>query len=322
VLEREAVRREHRERDDVHDQGIRLYGTTRDFEPVTARLSGEIRKRGGGPYDADFARDDFVSSLPGYVVVPAGVQPYTLGDLRMHDLASRVQYRGELRVAWLVRDDMDAALVATLRDDDYDADWGLTADRALNVSAEWSWQPSPRASVFAFYGFERRERRQSSINDSTVRPSRDASAGGAVFPYANAWRLDADDRTHSAQVGFELRPHERVTASVSGSLLDATTRLSYDAASEGALVPGVTAAQAGDAFPALRLREYVVTSQIAVEVMRHVEIGVLYRFEDARIDDFHESGIEPLVIPGAIYLGHEDQSYRAHLIGTWLRLGF
>jgi hypothetical protein len=322
VAEREEIRREYRERDEVHEEGFRLTATTRDFEPLTLRLSAEVARRGGGPYDADFLRDRLASSLPGAVLAPAGVQPYALADLRMHDLASRLRYRGELRIQWLVRDDMDAALFASLRDDDYDTDWGLTDDRALDVSAEWSWQPSPRASVFAALGFERSERRQASINDSNVRPSLDASAGGAVFPYANAWHLDARDRTHSAQVGFELRPHERVRLSASWMLLDAKTRLSWDFASAGALAPGVGETDAGDELPALRLREHIVTSQLAVEITPHVEVGLLYRLEDARVDDFHQTGLEPLVVPGAIYLGHEDRSFRAHLVGTWLRLGF
>ena len=317
-LEQEAIQREHRERDETRDRRARLAIVSRDLEPLTLRLSGELTERTGSSYDSFFMADAFVSSLPGYVGSDA---PYTLTDLRMHDLASRTRRRAELRIHWQAREDMDVAWTAGVRDDDYPADFGLTNERGLDASSEWSWQPSPRAGVTAWYGFARRERRQRSIADAPA-PDADGSAGGPVFPLTNVWRMDGDERSHAAGLASTFRLHPRVTLESGYTFLTTETDVGYEAASVGSLAPGVTLADAGDRFPTLRLREHVVNTQLRVALTERVEAGVLYRFEHARIDDFHQTGLTPLADPGSIFLADVDQSFAAHLFGAWLRFGF
>jgi hypothetical protein len=113
-----------------------------------------------------------------------------------------------------------------------------------------------------------------------------------------------------------------VTIDSGYTFLSTETELGYEPASAGALVPGVTLAEAGDRFPTLRLREHVASAQLRVAITAHVEAGALYRFEHARIDDFHQTGLTPLADPGSILLADVDRSFAAHLFGAWLRFGF
>lgn len=318
TLEQEAVQREHRERDETREARARLAVVSRDLAPLTLRLSGEFAKRTGSSYDSFFLADSFVSSLPGYVGSDA---PYTLTDLRMHDLAARTRRRGELRIHWQAREDMDVAWTAGVRDDDYGSDFGLESERSLDASSEWSWQPSPRASVSAWYGFARRERRQRSIADAAA-PGGDGSAGGPVFPLTNAWRMEGDEHSHAAGLAGTFRIHPRVTMDGGYTFLTTETELDYEAGSAGALAPGVTLAEAGHRFPTLRLREHVASAELRVALTAHVEVGALYRFEHAQIDDFHQAGLTPLVDPGSIFLADVDRSFAAHLFGAWMRFGF
>lgn len=317
-LEQEAIQREHRERDETREARARVAVVSRDLEPLTLRLSGELARRTGSSYDSFFLADTFVSSLPGFVGNDA---PYTLTGLRMHDLASRTRQRAELRVHWQAREDMDVAWTAGVREDDYPSDFGLTSACGLDASSEWSWQPSPRAGVSAWYGFALREQRQRSIADAAASGS-NGSAGGPVFPLSNAWRLDSDERSHAVGIASTFHLHERVTLESGYTFLTTETELGYEAASAGSLVPGVTLAAAGDHFPTLRLREHVANAQLRVALSAHVEAGVLYRFEHSRIDDFHQTGLTPLIDPGSIFLADVDQSFAAHLFGAWLRFGF
>ncbi|MEB2343800.1 MAG: MtrB/PioB family outer membrane beta-barrel protein [Deltaproteobacteria bacterium] len=317
-LEQEAIQREHRERDETREARARLAVVSRDLAPLTLRLSGEFAKRTGSSYDSFFLADTFVSSLPGYLGSEA---PYTLTDLRMHDLAARTRRRAELRVHWQAREDMDAAWTAGVRDDGYPSDFGLTSERALDASSEWGWQPSPRASLSAWYGFAWRERRQRSIADAAA-PGSAGGAGSAMFPLANVWRLESSELSHAAGLTGTIQLHPRVALESAYTFLTTETRLDYEPASAGALVPGVTLAEAGDSFPTLRLREHVTSAQLRVTIAAHLEAGALYRFEHARIDDFHQSGLTPLSDPGSIFLADVDRSFAAHLFGAWLRVGF
>ena len=320
-LGHEEVRREYREREETRDNRARVSLAVRDLEPVTVRLSAELSRRSGSSYDADPFAAYFASSLPGYVAAPGPVTPYTLDSLRMHDLANRNRQRAELRVNWLLREDMDAALSAGWRNDDFGADYGLTRQRSFNAGAEWSWQISPNASIYAYYGFEQRDRAMTTINDSGVRSS-DGNAGGALFPLANRWSLDANENSNAAGAGFHVRPHPRITIDVAYTFLDTSAVLDYDYASAGALGSGLTTAGAGERFPTLSLRDNTVESQLRISLTEHLEVGALYRYQSSRIADFHQTGLEPLSDPGSIFLGHVDRDYSAQLFGAWLRVSY
>lgn len=279
------MRREYREREETRDDRARVSLAVRDLEPVTVRLSAALGRRSGSSYDADPFAAYFASSLPGYVAAPGPVTPYTLDSLRMHDLANRNRQRAELRVNWLLREDMDAALSAGWRNGDFGADYGLTRQRSFNAGAEWSWQISPNASIYAYCGFEQRDRAMTTINDSGVRSS-DGNAGGALFPLANRWSLDSNENSNAA----------------------------------GALGSGLTTAGAGDRFPTLSLRDNAVESQLRISLTEHLEVGAVYRYQSSRIADFHQTGLEPLSDPGSVFLGHVDRDYSAQLFGAWLRV--
>jgi len=320
-LDHDETIRDYRERRDVREESARVSLTSRDVAWMTARLSFVHSWRTGDNYDTGFLAKYFVSGLPGYVPDLGVTLPYQLANQRMSDLARRQENRAELRLNFLVRDDMDFSLVGAYRGDDYGTDYGLRDARAWNANLEWSWQPSPRASAYLWYGFEARVRHQATINDSFALSS-DASAGGPVFPFDLAWRLGSDAQVHSAGVGVRWKATSRITLQTDYALLDGREGVDYEFASASAIGTGVSPAQAGSHFPPLRYLDQAITTSLVVALTEHLELRLFHRFEDSSVQDFAQRHLEPLSDPRALFLGHVDRDFSASLYGASLRLGF
>ena len=321
ALDYDETRRDDRERRETREERARLSLVSRDLAWLTARLSFAHSWRTGDDYDTGFLAKSFVSSLPGYVPALGVTLPYQLANLRMFDVARRQQSRADLKLEFPIRDDMDFSVTGGWREDDYGADYGLRDARAWNANAEWSWQPSPRASVYLWYGFESRARHQATINDSFAISS-DGSAGGPVFPYALAWRLGSDERVHSAGAGLRWKLSSRFTLQTDYAFLDSREGVDYDFASAAALGTAVTPDQAGSHFPPLRYRDQLVATSLIVALDQHVELRLFYRFEHSSVQDFAQRHLEPLSDPSALFIGHVDGDFSASLYGVSLRLAF
>ena len=321
ALDYEETLPEDRERRELREGRARVSLVSRDLEWLTARLSLVHSWRTGDDYDAGFLAKFFVSSLSGYVPALGVTFPYQLANQRMVDMARRQENRAELKLAFAIREDMDFSVTAALRDDDYGADYGLRDTRAWNADVEWSWQPSPRASVMFWYGYESRSQHQATINDAFAISS-DGSAGGPVFPYALAWRLGSDERVHSAGVGFHWKLTSRLALEADYAFIDSRDGVDYEFASPDAIGTGVNPAQAGSHFPPLRYRDQMVATSLVVALAEHVELRVFYRFEDSSVQDFAQRHLEPLSDPRALFVGHVDGDFSASLYGVSLRLAF
>jgi len=262
-----------------------------------------------------------VSSLPGYVPDLGVTLPYQLANLRMFDLARLQENSADLRLNFLLGEDMDLTLVGGYRGDDYGTNYGLRDATAWNANVEWSWQPSPRTSAYAWYGFEARSHHQATINDSFA-VSSDAQAGGPVFPLALAWRLGSDERVHSAGVGARWKATSRVTLQTDYAFITSREGVDYEYASADAIGTGVSPAQAGSHFPPLRFTDHVLTTSVIVTLTEHVALRVFYRYENSSVQDFAQRHLEPLSAPGALFFGHVDGDFAASLYGISLRLAF
>jgi hypothetical protein len=277
---------------------------------ATARLSYEYGERTGPSYDPDPYRGYYVSSLPGFTPATPGA-PFTLPGLRKYDLADRRQQIADLKLNFLVREDMDLALMARYRDDDFDAEYGLRVDRRADASLEWSLQPSPAWGASLFASYERAWRRMKTVNDAVT-----------TFPPQNTWF----ERTHESSVAAGAsawkRLFERVTLETSYAFILTRSRLDYDYASDGALSFDVTSATAGSRFPTLTTEDHVLVTSLRVELIQHVALRVFHLYQRSRIDDFQQAGLEAGVLGGAYYLGHVDRDYDAHAVGATVQLRF
>jgi Putative outer membrane beta-barrel porin, MtrB/PioB len=321
----EQIERDHRERSWTQESRIRAEASSRDIPWATVRIAYEYGDRRGASYDSDPYGAYYVSSLAGFQPLPDPLPPFTLAQLRKYDLSNRQQQLADLRVNFLVREDMDVSVAARYEDDDYGADYGLEDSRSGSVNLEWSYQPTPSVTGYVFGSYERGENDMASINDAPAL-SNDPNAGGAVYPLANAWSVHTRDSGGSAGAGFWLRPLERVSLESSYRYVVIEQQLGYDfasaSASASALAPGTSAAAAGSGFPALRTADHVLDTSVRLELTHGLAVRVFYRFQLGRIQDFQQDGLDAGLVAGSLFLGHVDRDFTAQVVGATIQLRY
>lgn len=302
---------DHRERDHTDESRIRVDLKSRELSFATARLSYEYGDRTGGAYTSNPYGAYYVSSLPGFTPLSVPPPPFTLAGLEKFDLADRHEHVADLKLNFLVWEDMDLAVMARYRDADFDVDYGVRNARRADASLEWSYQPSPSWGATLFGTVERGRRSMKTINDA-----------GVSFPPQNTWSVHTREGSVAAGITGWARLLERVTLETSYAFILTRSRLDYDYASDGALALGVTSAAAGSRFPTLRTADHVLTTSLRLELIDHVALRVFHLYQRGRIDDFQQAGLEDGVIGGAYFLGHVDRDYDAHVVGATVQLRF
>lgn len=307
----ERIGYDHRERKRTDESRIRVDLKSRELSFATARLSYEYGARTGGAYTSNPYGAYYVSSLPGFTPLSVPPPPFTLAGLEKFDLADRHEQVADLKLNFLVWEDMDLSVMARYRDADFDVDYGVRNARRADASLEWSYQPSPSWGATLFGTVERGRRSMKTINDTA-----------ASFPPQNTWSVHTRESSVAAGITAWGRLLERVTLESSYAFILTRSRLDYDYASDGALAVGVTSAEAGSRFPTLDTEDHVLTTSLRIEVVDHVALRVFHLYQRERIDDFQQAGLESGVIGGAYFLGHVDRDYDAHVVGATVQLRF
>ena len=81
------------------------------------------------------------------------------------------------------------------------------------------------------------------------------------------------------------------------------------------------AALAGDGWSDLVFKQNVVEANAMVPLHKRLSFRLLYRFEDARIRDWHYDGVSvnPMPANNGAYLDFGPQGYKVHLFGGLFR---
>lgn len=321
---REEIERDERERDETWEDRVRLSVTSRDVSRMTLRASYEYRDRRGGPYNSFPNRDDYVSSLDGFVpFLSEDTRPFTLAQLRKFDVADRVRHEARWSTDLLLRDDIDLSLTLRFVDDDYGADYGLEHDRRGQIDLDLGFAPSPRVQAHLFGHFGKGRTRTSGINSAEVFPMvDDPDAGGVVFPLENAWRIEGDETTWGAGAGFRLQPLARIVLDADYAFVDSRSAYAFQAAGPGALAPGVMRAAS---LPDLRTIDHALRLGVRIALVERAGVLLRYRLEHSRIVDFSQRGLVPetvLTSSGALFLGHRDLDYTAHVFAITVQVRF
>ena len=321
---RQEIRREDRERDETREHSLRVSLSTRRFAPMTLLATYDYADRDGDEYESFPVGDRYVSSLPGYTA-PFGFDPppFTLAELRKSDLADRRRHEGKLHVNFLLAEALDLALSARLRDDDFGSDYGLREDRSASAGLDIGYQPSPSAQAWLFANLERSRRTLAGINDLPVfPPSSDPDAGGAVFPLEASWKMETAETSTGVGAGFRWRAHERLILEVDLHRVSTRGRRDFAIGGPAALTVGLVEAQA---LPDLRTRDLRLGASARIELAELLAVRLLYRYERGVIADFHQQGLDRgpvLTGSGALFLGHVDRDYAAHLFALTLQARF
>lgn len=173
---------------------------------------------------------------------------------------------------------------------------------------------------------------QANINDNTaaalgnlgaatpVPPSTNGSAGGPVYPLANAWEATSRDRTNVFGIGGRYQ-QPRYTLESSYSFARSRYAIGYSFASGGALtanVPGFVAL-AGSGMPDMTMRRHILETSLKVPVHDRVTLRFYHRYERARFEDWHYDGL-PRVIGNELFLGGGPRSFGVHVLGVFLQV--
>lgn len=312
--ERENNRDPYREVGRTEEDRLRVGLNNRDIPWATVRLSYEQAKRSGDNYNFD-PNPLFYSGVA-LINTPA-----TLAELRKYDIADRRQHVLNGRVNFLVAKDIDLAVSGRYLNNDYSTEYGRLGEQTRAFNLEWNWQPSPRASAYAHYGFERMRNRMAQISDDAAGwGTGNPNAGGPVYPLANRWDEESRDDAHTLGIGFRYA-FARATLESGYAYHYSPYRTRYSFASAGALVGGAAAAgTAGDGMPDILFRQQTLETSLKFAVNKNTALRVYHRYERARFKDWHYDGLPLVFGNGAgVFLGAGPQNYSVNVFGLFFQ---
>jgi MtrB/PioB family decaheme-associated outer membrane protein len=316
----EEVTREERARRLTRDHRGRVSVSTRRIPRTTVRVAYEVADRGGSSFHRERDALFYSAGPPDFAQPGIGTPQRSLASFEQYDLADRLSNGANARVNFALAEIADLALAGGVRDDDYALRHGLRRGRYADANAELTVRPAPAFDAHAFGGAEWRERELDTLDSATFTGT-DFTPGGPVFPLDHAWDLRTRERSLSAGAGLSARPWKPLELRADYQLLLSRERLSYDYASIDALAPGVTAVDAGTSFPDLRNLDHLVDLSARVELAKWIAVRALYRFQHSTISNFHQTNLVPR-IGHALYLGHVDGDFTAHVVGGSVQLSF
>ena len=232
--------------------------------------------------------------------------------------------------------------------------------KQTSPSVELNWQPSPSTSAYAFYSIQQGRQHQAGIqpnacvignfyyflSDGSVQTNLTgvpppgltvvstqqvlagnwrslcgtASAISPLFPTSRAWDVSQKDRNTVTGLGFH---HElgKIMSDVGYTYSSGRTRVGYGYNASALGLNAVQAALAGDGWSDLVFVQNVAEANAVVPLNKRLSVRLLYRFEDARIRDWHYDGISvnPMPANNGAYLDFGPQGYKVHLFGALFR---
>ncbi len=168
TLERETFRRRHRERDETHEDRLKLGFTRRGAAGVTAVVSFEEAHRRGSAYRTD-THEEYLSASLG--PLPAGgIRNFAswiraMDGLRRFDLADRDTRALNARLNWAASPDVDIGFSVQGKRVRYpDAAFGRNGtNRQGSVGLEGNWQASAEFALSGHYTWQAQDMHQAGL---------------------------------------------------------------------------------------------------------------------------------------------------------------
>ena len=141
-----------------------------------------------------------------------------------------------------------------------------------------------------------------------------------LFPTSRTWDVSQKDRNTVTGLGFHYEVG-RVLSDIGYTYSSGRTRIRYGYNAAGLGINAVQAALAGDGWSDLVFKQNVVEANAMVPLHKRLSFRLLYRFEDARIRDWHYDGVSvnPMPANNGAYLDFGPQGYKVHLFGGLFR---
>ena len=147
-----------------------------------------------------------------------------------------------------------------------------------------------------------------------------ASATSPLFPVSRAWTLSQDDRNTVTGLGFHYELG-RVLTEFGYTYSNGRTRIRYEYNAAALGLNATQVALAGDGWSDLVFVQNFVDANAVVPVYKRLSLRLLYRFEDAKIRDWHYDGVSvnPMPANNGAYLDFGPQDYKVHVFGALFR---
>ena len=147
-----------------------------------------------------------------------------------------------------------------------------------------------------------------------------ASETSPLFPVSRTWTVSQDDRNSVAGLGFHYQLG-RVLTEIGYTYSNGRTRIRYEYNAAALGLNAVQVALAGDGWSDLVFVQNFLDANAVVPLFKRLSLRLLYRFEDARIRDWHYDGVSvnPMPANNGAYLDFGPQDYKVHLFGALFR---
>ena len=355
VLEREEFKRNFRERDKTWEDKLKLGYVDRALESATLRASVETDRKRGGEYRFR-TFEDLGTALPGLTpqeqLAAAGVlagyaNPVNVNlfnrysfYFRKYDQADRNQNIGNLRVNYLLREDLDLGVSVQMKNATYpNSIYGLTKDNQTSGTLEFNYQPS---SGETFYGFYSRQegKQEMKMNSGTAGAAiACTSANIALYgyaacsdtitglngsrPYTSAWSSTTNDINDVFGFGLQ-RDIGSMKFGLDYTYSSSATKIGYQFGSTALANPnGALAAIAGSALPNMTYVQQTLNFNLLIPIDKKMSIRLFDRFEIGKVKDWHYDGVITGAVAnydsGTLLLDAGPQSYRANVIGVFIQ---
>ncbi|MBB6254212.1 MtrB/PioB family outer membrane beta-barrel protein [Nitrospirillum iridis] len=309
-----------REIADAHDNIGRVQLSTTGYEWGTARLSYEVARRIGSDYQSNPYTPYYSSALPGYIpATPAGDPAFALADLRKFDVANRTEHALRGQANYILSPRSDLQLTGSLKVDDYDAAYGLRSTHAFDLTTAYTHQLSAATTLTGYFTYQNQDRGVANINATGSGTS--TTAGGAGYPLANGWT----ETVGSDNYTLGLNAHHSwgaVSLNADYTFTRASTAIDYAFTSTGAFFNTLSAAQAGNSFPAITYDSHALQTDVRWQMSEELSYRLYYRFNYERVVDFHYTGLTAGAVNNNTYLGVIPENYTVQTIGLLVQYVF
>ena len=147
-----------------------------------------------------------------------------------------------------------------------------------------------------------------------------ASATSPLFTASRTWTTSQDDRNTVTGLGFHYELG-RVLTEFGYTYSNGRTRIRYEYNAAALGLNATQIALAGDGWSDLVFVQNFVDANAVVPLYKRLSLRLIYRFEDARIRDWHYDGVSvnPMPANNGAYLDFGPQDYKVHVFGALFR---
>ena len=367
ALEREEFKRNFRERDKTWEDKLKLGYVDRALENATLRTSVETDRKRGGEYRFR-TFEDLGTGLPGLdpatQIAMAGLLGYTAFSpagggvannanlfnrysyyFRKYDQADRDQNVVNLRLNYLLREDLDMGVSVQVKNANYpNSIFGLTKDNQNSGTLEFNYQPSSGETFYGFYSLQQGKKAMNMNSGQALVPlvntctaanlalygysacSDNVNGLGGSRPASDNWSSITDDRNDVFGFGLQ-RDIGNMKFGLDYTYSSSTTKIGYDYGSTA--FSGVPATQAtlaaiaGSALPNMTFVQQTLSFNLLIPIDKKLSIRLFDRFEIGKVKDWHYDGVITGAVAnydsGTLLLDAGPQSYRANVIGIFLQ---